>query len=77
MTDGGIDFKSGGDASAAAAGAQKNVDPSTFVNAAEGVGVANPSIQSDSDFTKQAQNVGAGAFGGGGGGDNVYQDINV
>lgn len=77
MSNGGIDFKAGGDASAAATGAQTNVDPSVFVNAAEGVGVSNPNIQSDSDITRQAQNVGAGAFGGGGGSDNVYQDIDV
>lgn len=71
------DFKSGGDATAAATGAQTNVDPSTFVNVAEGTGVANPTIQSDEDITRQAQNVGAGAFGGGGGFDNVRQNIGV
>lgn len=73
----GVDFKSGGDASAIATGSQANVDPSVLVNAAEGQGVANPDIQTDEDFTGQMQNVGAGALGGGGGSDNVYQNINV
>ncbi|MGF1612430.1 MAG: hypothetical protein ACFCVA_00580 [Gammaproteobacteria bacterium] len=77
MSNGGIDFKAGGDASAAAAGTQANFDSSAFVNAGEGLGVANPNIQSDSDITRQAQNVGAGALGGGGGADNVFQNITV
>lgn len=77
MSNGGVDFKAGGDASAAATGSQANIDPSVFVNAAEGLGVANPNIQTDSDLTGQAQNVGAGALGGAGGADNVYQNINV
>lgn len=77
MSYGGVDFKAGGDATATATGSQANVDPSVFVNAAEGLGVANPDIQSDSDITRQAQNVGAGAVGGSGGVDNVHQNIDV
>lgn len=70
-------FKAGGDAAAAAAGVQTNVDPTHLTNAGFDVGVANPDIQTDEDITAQGQNVGAVAEGGGGGGDNVYQNINV
>ena len=73
----GVDFKAGGDATAAAAGAQQNVDPTKMFNKGLDLGVANPDIQSDDDLTKQGQNVGAVAEGGGGGQDNVYQGINV
>lgn len=70
-------FKSGGDATAAATGFQSNVDPTTLTNAGLDFGVANPDIQSDSDVTAQGQRVGAVAEGGGGGADNVTQNINV
>jgi len=70
-------FKSGGDAAAAAAGFQGNLDPTRLTNAGFDVGVANPNIQTDDDITAQGQNVGAVAEGGGGGVDNVMQNINV
>lgn len=72
-----IDFKSGGDAAAAAAGIQENADITRLTNAGFDLGVANPSIQSDEDITAQGQNVGAVAEGGGGGVDNVNQNISV
>lgn len=72
-----VDFKSGGDATATAEGHQANADLTRMVNAGTDVGVANPDIFSDKDFTHQGQNVGAGALGGAGGSDNVYQNIVV
>lgn len=73
----GTDFKAGGNAEAQAHGYQFNDDPTRLANVAEGLGVANPDIQSDEDVTKQGQNVQAGALGGHGGQDNVYQTLNV
>lgn len=70
-------FKTGGDATAAAAGFQGNFDSTLLTNAGFDIGVANPNIQSDEDITAQGQNVGAVAEGGGGGADNVKQNINV
>jgi hypothetical protein len=70
-------FKTGGDATATAEGQQANIDPTKMFNKGVDVGVASPDIQTDEDVTQQAQNVGAGAFGGGGGGDNVYQNLDV
>ncbi|MGF1612423.1 MAG: hypothetical protein ACFCVA_00545 [Gammaproteobacteria bacterium] len=70
-------FKSGGDATATAEGYQANLDATTMFNAGVDVGVANPDIMSDKDFTQQGQQVGAGAFGGAGGRDNVSQNIVV
>ncbi|MGF1612422.1 MAG: hypothetical protein ACFCVA_00540 [Gammaproteobacteria bacterium] len=72
-----VDFKPGGDATASAEGQQANIDPTTMINAGTDVGVANPDIFSDKDFTQQGQQVGAGALGGTGGSDNVYQNIVV
>lgn len=72
-----VDFKSGGNAEANATGTQSNTDFTKLVNSGIDVGVANPDIQTDEDFTAQGQNVGAGAFGGDGGTDNVYQNISV
>ena len=60
----GVDFKSGGNAEATATGNQSNFDSAHLTNVGEGLGVANPDIQSDEDVTFQAQNVQAGAFGG-------------
>lgn len=73
----GVDFKAGGDATATAEGYQSNVGSATQHNQGYDLGVANPDIQTDEDFTAQAQNVGAGAFGGHGGQDNVYQNTQV
>lgn len=73
----GVDFKSGGDASASASGFQSNYDAAGLVNVAEGTGVANPDIQTDEDLTAQRQNAEAGALGGAGGRDNSYQNLNV
>jgi hypothetical protein len=70
-------FKSGGDASAAAAGIQSNFDQTALKNAGKDLGVALPDIQTDEDLTLQGQNVQAGAFGGVGGEDNVNQNISV
>ncbi|MGC1953356.1 MAG: hypothetical protein WA970_12480 [Gammaproteobacteria bacterium] len=72
-----VDFKSGGNAEATATGTQSNTDFTNLINKGIDVGVANPDIQSDEDFTVQGQNVEAGAFGGHGGTDNVNQDISV
>ena len=65
----GTDFKAGGNAEAQAYGYQFNEDPTRLANVAEGLGVANPDIQSDEDVTKQVQNAQAGALGGHGGQD--------
>nr|MBS0019313.1 hypothetical protein [Gammaproteobacteria bacterium] len=72
-----VDFKSGGNAEATAAGLQSNDDFTKLVNVGKDVGVALPDIQSDEDLTLQGQDVQAGAFGGDGGNDNVKQSINV
>lgn len=72
-----VDIKSGGDATATAEGYQANYDSARLFNRGADLGVANPDIQSDEDFTAQAQNVQAAALGGHGGVDNVYQNINV
>lgn len=72
-----VDFKSGGEAEAEAYGNQYNDDFTKQVNKGYDLGVANPDIQTDEDFTVQGQNVQAGAFGGHGGNDNVKQNINV
>lgn len=73
----GTDFKAGGNAEAQAQGYQINENPTRLANVGEGLGVANPTIQTDEDITKQGQNVQAGAFGGTGGQDNVYQNLSV
>ncbi|MFZ0255520.1 MAG: hypothetical protein WAN46_07735 [Gammaproteobacteria bacterium] len=73
----GIDFKAGGDATATAEGQQSNYDSAKLINKGLDLGVANPDIQTDEDFTVQGQNVQAGAFGGDGGNDNVYQNLAV
>lgn len=73
----GTNFKAGGNAEAQAQGYQFNVDPTYQANVAEGLGVANPDIQSDNDLAAQMQDVQAGALGGSGGQDNVHQTINV
>lgn len=72
-----VDFKSGGNAEANATGFQFNEDLTKIVNRGKDLGVANPDLQSDEDFTVQSQNVQAAALGGHGGVDNVYQNINV
>lgn len=72
-----VDFKSGGNAEATATATQSNTDYTHMVNEGFDVGVANPDIATDNDFTVQGQEVGAGAFGGHGGTDNVNQNINV
>ncbi|MFZ0255504.1 MAG: hypothetical protein WAN46_07655 [Gammaproteobacteria bacterium] len=72
-----VDFKSGGNAEAAATGAQSNTDFTNLINKGTDLGIASPDIQSDEDFTVQGQNVEAGAFGGHGGADNVNQNISV
>ena len=72
-----VDFKTGGDATATAEGAQLNIDPTLMVNAGLDLGVANPDILTDEDRLRQGQNVVAGALGGAGGNDNISQNINV
>ena len=72
-----FDIKSGGNAEATATGYQSNEDSAKLINKGFDLGVANPDVQSDEDFTVQAQNVEAGAFGGHGGNDNVYQNLAV
>ena len=72
-----IDIKSGGNAEATATADQSNFDSTKLVNKGFDLGVALPDVQSDEDFTLQAQNVPAGAFGGDGGNDNVKQNIAV
>ncbi|MGF1614783.1 MAG: hypothetical protein ACFCVA_12985 [Gammaproteobacteria bacterium] len=73
----GAEFKAGGDATATAEGHQSNYDSAKLINKGFDLGVANPDIQTDEDFTAQGQNVQAGAFGGHGGRDNVYQNLST
>ncbi|MGF1612877.1 MAG: hypothetical protein ACFCVA_02925 [Gammaproteobacteria bacterium] len=70
-------FKAGGNAEASAYAAQENIGSTSIVNRGKDLGIANPDIASDEDFTAQQQNVGAGGFGGHGGQDNVYQNVKV
>lgn len=72
-----VNFKTGGDAAAVAAGGQLNVDPTRLTNKGLDLGVATPDIQTDEDLTLQGQGVGAVAEGGAGGVDNVKQNIDV
>ena len=72
-----VDFKSGGNAEATATGDQSNFDFTKLINKGTDLGVANPDIQSDEDFTVQGQNVQAAALGGDGGRDNVHQTLSV